>query len=533
MKSLLNYELLKWQRLLPTHYRRLTAVTFVVCLCAFLALPSCTSEGYMDELATIELSESGILSFEDHSSSHNVQVQSTAGTWQCYTLNQWITVKNRDGVLEISVTDNLLPKERRGSVIVKSGKSQRQLTIIQAKANPKVETSIDEPKVDQFGGLITIDVITNSEDWRAETEEQWIELTALPSAYKLQLKVQPNRSREPRVGKVLIITGADNRVAREISVEQSGINYFILPYMNFESATRQDIQAFEEKRGGTIEFTHERFFDFTTTSVAFPRVSYTIYEGGAYLHAQLDAASTRILTGPSERQQLVDFLNQSGFTIELGENHFQHNKMSNLEVEIKPYYKNTPHLLFTYTPKQTKEYPTFDELPLGFTRFDLGVEGVKAYEAAHGGQMTFPYSEDEIATSDEMEYETEAGKYGADGRLYFLHKDKEGKISVERTRQFFTQTELACWNYKGYNNLLTNEFKALAKREGFEFVEYNILEQVYVFVSKQRNLTMAVQWFKFYGDPKPVLVVQVNPGSRLVSHSLSVESNQERSRKNR
>ena len=87
-------------------------------------MPSCTSEGYMDELATIELSESGILSFENHSSSHDVQVQSTSGAWQCYTLNPWITAKNRDGVLEISVKDNLQPKERRGSVVVKSGKSE-------------------------------------------------------------------------------------------------------------------------------------------------------------------------------------------------------------------------------------------------------------------------------------------------------------------------------------------------------------------------------------------------------------------------
>lgn len=533
MKSFSNYELLKWQRLLHSHYKRLSTWAFVACLCSLLVMPSCTSEGYMDELATIELSESGILSFENHSSSHDVQVQSTSGAWQCYTLNPWITAKNRDGVLEISVKDNLQPKERRGSVVVKSGKSQKQLTIIQAKATPKVETSPEELNVDQFGGLFSIDVITNNDDWKAQSQEDWIEVTALPSAYKMEVKVQPTRSREPRVGKILISMGADETVAHEVSVVQSGISYFLLPYMNFESATRQDIQAFEEKRGGTIEFTHERFFDFTTTSVAFPRVSYTIYEGGAYLYAQLDASSTRILTGPSERQQLVEFLNQSGFTVELGENHFRHAEMSNLEVEIKPYYKNTPHLLFTYTPKQSKAYPTFDELPLGFTRFDLGVEGVKDYEAAHGGEMIYPYSDDEIESVDEMEFECEPGKYGADGRLYFLHKDKDGNITIERTRQFFTQTERACWNYKGYNNLLTEEFKALAKQEGFEFVEYNILEQVYVFISKERNLTMAVQWFKFFGDPKPVLVVQVNPGTRLVSHSLSVESNQQKCRKNR
>lgn len=518
MKELMKHEMRSLGSL--TFHRYFSHSWLLIALISLQAIfgVGCTSEGIVDDVATIELSENGIITVEDGASTRDIQVQSSTSEWSCYSLNQWISAKNRDGVLELSFATNLSTDQRRGSVVVKAGRGQKQLTIIQAGTQTMVKSTPESLNVDQFGGEFSLDILSNRSDWQAYSAEEWISVESMPAAQKITVKVRPTTSRENRVGKVIITVGGDEGETYEVAVNQSGISYFILPYMNFENATRQDIQAFEEKRGGTIEFKHERFFNFTTTSIAFPRVSYSIYEGGAYLHAQLDASSTRILTGSAERRQLVDFLKASGFTTELDENTLQHETMTNLIVEIKPYYKNTPHLLFTYTPKQPKSYPTFDTLPLGFIRFDLGVEAVRAYEKENGGEEIY-------ASDEEMEFACTPGKYEADGRIYFLHKDKEGKVTVERTRQFFYDTERACWNYKGYNNMLTEEFKALAKREGFEYVEYNILEQVYVFVSKEKNLTMAVQWFKFYGDPKPVLSVQINPGTRLVSHAMSLNRN--------
>lgn len=492
--------------------RKWSWMAMLLSLWCISVLPSCTSEGQMEDLGTLELSESGTLSMDATASTREVQVQSNDANWQCYSLNSWITVANKEGTLVIHVDANNTLQERKGSVVVKSGRLQKQLMVIQSKGEFTIDAGTETLNVDEFGGTFTVDVLTNDENWQAHSEESWISVTAQPTAQKVDLKVLRSTSRDERVGKVVITNPSSPNTSYEITIIQKGIAYFILPYMDFEHATRQAIQAFEEQRGGAFdEDPQERFLVFSTTSIAFPRIVYTIYEGGAYLYAQLDAVSTRILTGAAERVQLIDFLRQSGFSKMIDENTYQHETMSNLKVEIKAFYKNTPHLLFTYEPKQDKAYETFATLPLGFTRFDLGVAGVEEYEAKHGGEEIF-------RNDEELEYSCEPGLYDADGRLYFLHTEKDGSIEVERARQFFWATERACWEYKGYRNLLTDEFKALAAREGFKYVDFSILENMHIFYSEEKNLTMAVQVKKYYSDPKPVLTIQTNPGRFITGH---------------
>ena len=469
----------------------------------------CTVENELNERTTLELSESGVISFDATATSKEVNVSSSDPKWECYTTNEWISLAQQGDVLVISAEANKSVKSRIGTVIITAGNTKRQLTVLQNKGELELTAHPTSLSLDQWGGEYTIDILAAAPSWNAKSDDDWIQVQAYPLAGRISVRMAPNKSREQREGKVIIYSDEYASAGFEIPVVQAPIAYFIMPYMDFENATRQDIQLFEEKRGGSLEFNNERFFDFVTTSYAFPRVSYTINEGGAYIHAQLDASSTQLLLGENLRE-LQTYLKSQGFTKEVAEQTYQHERINNLLVEIKPFYKNTPHLLFTYKPIQKEKYETFDTLPLGFTRFDLGKEGVMDYEAANGG--TLSYENDE-----ELEFTTEPGKYGEDGRLYFIHEDKYGNKKLEKTRQFFLDTNRAFWDYKGYNQL-TDEFMALCKKEDFEYIEYNILEQVHVFVSKSKNLTMAIQWKKFFGDPKPVIMIQVNPGNKMIAH---------------
>lgn len=480
-------------------------------LLLLVLLGACTIEEDISERSQLELSETGIISMDAAPSSRDLTVTTDANEWHAYSMTKWINLEKSAGnTLVLQVEENTLPTPRVGSVLVVAGSSKRQISVRQNRGAIRIVTHPDLIKSSRWGGDFTIDVETKTIAWTATSPDEWIRVNPHPEAGRIDVKIKPNNDRNSREGRVLIQGKESGINDTEIVVTQDPVDWFVMPYMDFANATRPLIQRFEQSRGGALEFNNDRFLNFTTTSYAFPRVMYTINDGGAYIHAQVDASSSALLTGDN-RKELVDFLRSNGFTIQVDENTYRHEEMTNLIVEIKPFFKNTPHLLFTYKPTQPKAYDTFKTLPLGFTRFDLGVKSVKEYEDQHGGQLS---SEAE----DELEYTCPPGEYQADGRIYFFHKDKYGAVKLEKTRQFFYDLTRAFWDYKGYAQP-TDEFLALCKREGFTFVEYNILEQVYVFVSKEKGLTLAIQQKKFFGDPKPVIMIHVNPGDRMIAHN--------------
>ena len=480
----------------------------------------CTIGDELSETATLTLSEVGIVSLDPGKVTREVGVTTDAPDWSCYTANSWISAtKKDDHTLLLSAEANPTSSARMGSVVVTASGVRRQLTIMQGKGTEVIiahagsSAGSSELKITQWGETRSIDVESGTDLWTAKSDDEWITVTPYPVAKRIDVRVAPNRNREPREGKIMITLQGESSGGAEIRVTQSGVDWFILPYMNFETATRPDIQLFEKERGGAIEDESERFFTFSTTSSAFPRVVYTIYAGGAYLYAQVDASSTQLLLGEA-RLELISFLKESGFTEQVDENTYRHKDQRNLTVEIKPFFKNTPHLLFSYKPEQPVAMPTFDTLPLGLTTFGITKEEVKKYEDSVGGEETYNHE-------DEYEFVTPPGKYQADGRLYLFHQDKKSGIyQLEKTRQYFLDTDRGFWNYKGYFTP-TNEFMELCEREGFHFEEYNILEHVYVFVSKEKGLTLGAQCKKFFGDPKPIIVLQINPGTKMIAHKTN------------
>lgn len=119
------------------------------------------------------------LHFEDFASSKEVDVQ-TDGQWTAGTHeSDWITVTptsgRGNGVLKISVTENIGTDTRAGRVSVSVGNTTRWINIEQSGKYFVIDTS-HTPTIPAIGGSHTISFKTN-ETWVASSSSKWITLS--------------------------------------------------------------------------------------------------------------------------------------------------------------------------------------------------------------------------------------------------------------------------------------------------------------------------------------------------------------------
>lgn len=486
-------------------------ILLIVPLIAILLASSCTFEPEVEEpTLTIEGLTEETLYLEKEGAEKSYVVNTNQDDWRVAINASWITAVRDGDKLIIKAEANNVLEERKATLLVVAGKSQRRVDILQRAADLSLNVLPEEIAVDQFGGVFNVDVIANINEWEATVNpeaEAWVHLTPRPLSQQMAITIDENFDRSGRDAFVKF-TSKKSTNEIEFKISQSGIMYYIMPYMDFDKGNRHEVSVFEMKRKSIQNHSNSRWIGFATKSTAFPTILYTIV-GEAYLFAQVNAVKKDEFEG-QKLVELIEMLKGEGFTETWVENRIYYNPEKRVEVEFKPNFAagKEPHMLFTYHVEQKEKYETFETLPLGFLDFEKGLDGVAEYEKANGGKILDGIVSPQFPTPETQKYQA-IGKYGLEQRLYFFHYDEENKSTVERTRQFFKDNTPVFWIYRDYP-ILTNEFKDKMKQEGYVYVGIDFRERnMEMFVNPKTKVFFGVFYWQFYGEPYPYLTVEI------------------------
>ncbi|MDY5857697.1 MAG: BACON domain-containing protein [Porphyromonas sp.] len=473
-----------------------------------LLFGSCTPENDIEE-ATLTLSESGTITFTKEASEKVITIETNQPQIIASSNAPWLSTKIEGKQLTIKAEGNETLRERKGTVLVSVGRAQQALKVIQSQSGLIIQLYPETLKSTQWGGKFSVDVLANNDRWTASTDADWLRVEALPNARSMNVEVYENTETESRTAKIKLSL-QDGSEDQEFVVTQEGIMFYIMPFVDFEDGSRISLKLFEQRRRSllTDENSSTGWIGFTTQSPAFPDITYTLYHQNALLYAQLNASNKEYLEGEHLRK-VIDRLRENGFTDERTADRVYYNPDKRILCEIKPDYGKTPHILFSYQPKQPQAHTTFTDFPYPFgtepeVTKDVTFAEVAAYEAERKGKersrMAHKNGYLRFAIYDNEDPEEPT-------RAYFF-SDKKSEV-LEASVRYFRNMNYAFWDYRGYP-LFTEEFLRLAEQEGFSYVGLDRRDRNrHVFVNSARKIEMRIHWDKYQGMKEHQLILRM------------------------
>lgn len=143
-------------------------------------------------------------------------------TWSASSNVTWMTVRKEADSLTISVAENLTNAKRSGKVTLSGGGVTSTINVSQLTAGMDIEGD-NVLQYENTGGTYAIS-LTSETAWKAETSEDWIEVTPESGeAGKSELKISasPNGYVESRTGFVYLKIGEKSLI--EITIKQKGL----------------------------------------------------------------------------------------------------------------------------------------------------------------------------------------------------------------------------------------------------------------------------------------------------------------------
>lgn len=254
----------------------------ILLMLGLLTLASCQKDDALEE-PSLSLSEVS-LNLPKASSEKNITVTTNQAEWTAMANVNWLDLTVSGTTLIVKAAENITTTERKGKIMVMAGGVGRAIEVAQAATDVTIVTIPDKLTVDQFGGNFQFDVNANTDEWTVTTDADWITVTAKQFKHEVVVSVSENEDREERVAKLILAGG---KTVKEFTITQSGIMYFILPYLGFyESAFA--VRDFEYARRSEVitlpnEFNNNRLWEYETKSPIFNIVQYNapsrIYKG--------------------------------------------------------------------------------------------------------------------------------------------------------------------------------------------------------------------------------------------------------------
>lgn len=481
--------------------------TFSLLLPLLMFLGSCTVDGDVEE-ATLEVSGEEVLVFTKDASEQKIQVTTNQARWRATSNAEWVTTTEEGETLTIAVEKNIVRKERKAQVLISSGAAQRVLTIVQAQAGLEVQCFPNKLTSSQWATDFQIDVMANTNNWTATCDAAWVKVEALPHARMVKVRLLENKLEEERTANIQVKLNDNEEDTFIIPVQQTGKFSYILPFLDFEDGSRYSVKRFEAARKSLLnkEDTgdYSGWIDFYTQSSMFPMVTYTIHGMNAMMHAQIDAVDKTYLQG-EHLDVVVARLQAMGFTEIREPKRIMYNPEKRILAEIKPDYKDsTPHILFTYYPKQKGTFKTFDKFPYTFgmspeeAKKEITLADIETYEKKQGSsflrEIKFPNGFPRFRS-----YETP--KEGViTRRNYFFSEVESGVMTTSVT--YYDNFNLAFWDYRSYP-VFTEEFIALAAKEGFKYDRLDLIDnRRHVFTNKSNGLEFRIHYHKASNETK-------------------------------
>ncbi len=459
---------------------------------------SCKNDEVEDP--TLTLSEMSV-QLPKAASEKSITVTTNQTEWTAIANADWIHLTQSGNTLTIKVEANPSTEKRMGEVAVLAVIGKK-IEIEQEGSDVSIVVLPDKFNVNQFGGEYVFDIDANTNDWTVETDADWVQITAKQFKHEIVVNIGENKAREDRVAK--LIFKAKNQALKEYVINQDGIIYHILPYMEFGPGVDPgDIEKFETARYSKLigePGLFSQHYTYETVSPAFDQVAYKITGGKKlYSEAIVFTKDRDFFTKDNGKEKLdyIAILKENGFE-ETGKDVF-FNKEKRVEAKIIV-AADYPHVLYKFIPEQPKAYPTFDKFPYGLIDFGKANDNdIVNWEAANGGTLN-----EEITNT--------VGNKTYDAPLPWLHRmyfmTKEEPFVLDQTLQLFDNLNLCFFDVNG-ELFLTNEFKKLLDREGFNLITQKGLE--YYYYRKDIKLVLLVRPFqhKLFANGKRVLAFNI------------------------
>lgn len=481
----------------------------VAVICGLLvSLQACQQDKI--EQVTLSISSKEELVLPSSGGEITLPITTNQGQWRAISSASWLKLRSAGNNLIVEAEANPLVEERIAQIILIAASRELQLTARQmVDGKNAIVLSQNDLKAERLAKQYRILVKTSSDSWRAEVqgdEGSWITLLPRPRYGELIVSLEENRTREQRSCRILL---RDGDATSTLSVEQDGLPFFFLPYMNWGS-DYTDAELFEQERGSRLTLRPRvanpvqgqraiPYFQFSTVSSAFQHVHYEFLEfGPRFLYkATLIAQDLSVLKG----DELSNFLTKEQYvqrtdiqSNEFNKYYVNEAKKINLQIFINSEAREA-RLIFTPIVEQPKgeTYLMPERLPLGFpitsqsTRAD-----VEAWELMAKGEENKTFSS---SNSDRVFYFASAPYYYRQ-YLYEILPAVGGATpnGADPLRRTFVTLDNKYQGVYRYGGLffVTKELEDLLREEGFTFEAYDYTIGAYFYVNQTKKLRLQV-----------------------------------------
>ncbi|MDD7438676.1 MAG: BACON domain-containing carbohydrate-binding protein [Bacteroidales bacterium] len=507
------------------HFNYLTAFAVTLLIGLFA---SCTPKSDEPEEATLSLSTNAVTIPNAGGEAQAITVTTNQTKWNAISNAEWLKTTVSGNTLTIVATPNQSGADRVAEVLVVAGTSEK-VSVIQSAADIVLEVSPANVVVTNAGETKLVSVKSNATTWTLEVDEAasaWIKRVVFKDF--IQLEIAPNTG-DAREAKLYAKSGTTQK---EITIQQAGKGAkFVLPYL-VVNAVRYQLLSYEASQGSfLLGYTEANpglpswgippageSYTFATASAAFPSVFYS-FNYDTSLMEVIEYVGT-IPTADVVANGFLDFLKENGYE----DIAYTSNKVSayhpenRFSLEMGDSKEGIAILHFNAPgPEQPQDYKTFDKFPydssymLGDTQYTA--PKVKEIESKANSKV-IEEKEDSSAPGyiQYIQYEVAESSRPLHTRLYFFDnktKDDAGKPlnNVSEFLAVWAEHTLGVWELKQGAFYLTKEFKALLKKEGFEFYAKNNGNDYYYHAGKKLMVVPRGARFTDVLDGNPVFAM--------------------------
>lgn len=470
-----------------------------------MGVSSCSQDDLLSSQDQLTISETEITLFGAGSTPVEVGVQSNTPDWSYVSGAPWLHITRSSKGLSLTADRNTTGALRHATVGITVGNLVRKLEVSQRPAElGEGEGSIyvenREITATQWGGVITIPVVSESLDWDVLLSEDWLTAVANPRKKTIVVTIPETMSRDKRSAS-LLVQDRETGQSVAVTITQGGVLYFLEPFLKF-GASMAELEALEATRKSTLterpgsSWSNTDRLKFRTISPLFTRVEYVI-KNDVMVEGYVYAPVAPFL---AEEDNILSWLAEEGYQ-ESGPVMLFHPEKRTIASFGVVSASREVFIRFIHKPQQTAPQATFDTLPLGIVKEKNWQDYTKArvheWETANKGETT-PRDEriDQRAGTRQIVYYPGNGSTSFfSSTRYTLKLEEGGSAPLMSVMHVLPDEEeyiqKVFWNLNGAYHL-TDEFAALAKSAGFEYYGTE-RDGSHKFVDKARKTSLNVR----------------------------------------
>ena len=494
-----------------------TRLHFYSCLVLCMILWGCVPKDNEVEVPSLKLDQQE-LTVANNGGEVTFNAETNQLSITAFAIGEWAHASVSGKQIKVMVEPNTQGADRSTKILVNAGGLMEQVKLTQSAADLVLESNIGEIFFPVSGGSKTVSLLSNTGKWTVKVDggDEWLTVTQHPLFNQVELTTTANEGDAPREAKLVANNGGQPKV---IPIKQDAMGMYILP-MDPSKGGALDVIKYELARGSILNPIIEpgELFvikgpSFITQYKKMPKISYMMRRTEPrYKQAVIEVPDMKDVFGEPYKK----FMTDNGFTVESeGKKSvtFVSEKMQLRAMVNVTLYPPLALVTFTKYAVQTKEYKTFDKLPLEpLTDVILKhkkYEDVKTYEADHGGTLAKEEKEESLVSFALFNVKDQPYDVVARG-WFFITDPSEGNVGeVQEMIYCVKDPTLLYWN-SGTDSApeyqMTKEFRALLTKEGFTDTGKETNKGFHYWTNVKKNMVLVPGVIKvsFINEGKPV-----------------------------